>query len=105
MATIQGSPSVIATENPAKAKSALEIALFGAAHVVRETAPETLLGGNVFAGAPSLTYSGAPKLHELRLKAVAEGVRRWFVEQMPQLIFPQRLEDVIQETAERSYDD
>jgi len=106
MSTIQGNPSIISSlahENHRKAISALEIAILGAAHLVRETEPEVLLG--TFPGGLSSTHSSPARLHELRLKGISKGACAWFVEQMPQIAFPQKLEEVIQETAEKSYND
>jgi hypothetical protein len=37
--------------------------------------------------------------------AVAESACAWLIEQMPQLVFPVKLEEVIQQTGERSYED
>jgi hypothetical protein len=70
-----------------------------------ESEPDVLLGSVKFPGGPSPAYSSPASLHRLQIMAVAESACAWLIEQMPQLVFPVKLEEVIQETGERSYED
>jgi hypothetical protein len=108
MTAIQSSPSLIPRiERSSDRRLALAIALLGAAHIVRETEPDALLGSlDILGGGRYQKSTGGPvKLHELQMQSIASGAYAWLVEQMPQLVFSQELEAAIQQTAERSYSD
>jgi hypothetical protein len=106
MTAIQSSPSLIITSRYGDDRLALAIALLGAAHIVAETEPDSLLGNSGALGGPPQNPSTGPvNPRDLWLQRIAIGAYAWFVEQMPQLIFPQKLEEVIQQTAELSYNE
>jgi hypothetical protein len=103
MTTVQGTPSVIAREISHNAGSVVEIALFGAAHLIADTEPETLLGGSVYRRTRVGSLPHSPQ-RRVRISSIAEAAWAWFVEHMPKLVFPKKLEEVIEETAEKSYE-
>jgi hypothetical protein len=95
-----------ASNGSLKTREIVAITLLGAAHIVAETEPDSLLGNSGVLGGPRQNTSAGPvDLRVLWLRSIAGAAYAWFVEQMPQLIFPQKLEEVIQQTAELSYND
>ena len=100
MTVLQGGPSVIAGSS--EAEVALEVCLFGAAHIVRDTEPDALL--NV-SGPRGTLPSDRVALHRRRVNSIAEAALGWFADQLPQRVFPERLERIISETTDRSYND
>jgi hypothetical protein len=101
MTSIQGSPSIIA-DSP---EASLEIALLGAAHIIRDTEPDTLLGMPAFAGPRGAVSSDQVTLHRRRVNSIAATALDWFVGQLPQHVFPEKLEQTIRDATNLSYND
>jgi hypothetical protein len=101
MTVIQGGPLVI-SHSP---EVPLEVALLGAAHIVRDTESDALLGMPGFASPGGAISSDRVTLHRRRVNSIAGVALGWFVEQLPQRAFPERLEKMIGETKDRSYND
>lgn len=101
MTSIQGSPSTIL----GSPEVSLEVALFGAAHLVRDSEPDRLLGTPAFVGSSGQASSNRVTLHRRRVNRLATAATDWFIGQMPQRIFPQKLEQIIRDVPNRSYSD